>query len=168
MEKGKQIIARAIESKESGNITLNQVDAYGIIIYYKGKVQRSMVGDVSSWTSNYKTPEPYNISEGMVSKYKRFSETEGHGTHKGWAKRNIPDGTGFEWAKMFVREFRKTGEVPQTGFALVVFNAAFYSKIQEDGASPLKRSYKVISQIVGDLEDAGKDFKGSSVRLYNL
>lgn len=167
VERGKQVVISAIESKTSGNETLNQIDAYGLIVYYNGKVTRSMIGDVHSWTSNYKSPDPYNISERMTSKYKQFTQTEGD-VHRGWSKMGVPDGTGYEWAKMFVREFGKTGEVPKTGFALVVFNAAFYSKIQEEGSGSLKRTYKILSQIIGDLDKIGTEFGGKPARKYNM
>lgn len=173
VDKGKEIVARAIATKKptegSENQTLTQVDSYGLIIYYNGKVQRSMIGDVNSWGGRYKSPEPYNITPSMKSKYKRFSDDPAEGTtHKGWAAMGIPAASGFEWAKMFVREFRKTNEVPQNGFALVVFNAAFYSRIQEEGSGSLKRSYKVLSQVIGDLDDVAKDFSGATVRKINL
>lgn len=167
VERGKKVIARAIESKESGNITLNQVDAYGIIVYYNGKVQRSMIGDVSSWGATYRSPIPVNISKGMTEKNKRFASYGVGGTvHKGWEKAGIPEGTGYEWARMFVKEFGESGEVPPTGFALVVFNAAFYSKIQELGAKPLKHRFKIISQVVGDLDNIGKDFGAAPARKF--
>lgn len=170
VDKGKQIIQRAADSKESGNITLNQMDSYGLVIYYNGKVQRTLIGsELGKLESRYRSPEPYNISEGMTRKNKRFAKAGVDGdVHKGWSKAGIPDGTGYEWARMFVKELGKTGEIPQRGFAMVVFNAAYYSHFQEHQEGNLKRKYRVISQIYGDLEDAGKDYKGAVVKGFNL
>ena len=42
-DRGKQIIQRAADSKESGNDTLNQMDAYGLVIYYNGKAHGTTV-----------------------------------------------------------------------------------------------------------------------------
>lgn len=168
VEKGKQIIENAANSKESGNISLNQLDAYGLIVYYNGRVQRSLVGsEINIIKSLYRSPEPYNISPNMAAKNKRFAAARSDGEiHRGWD--GIPDGTGYEWARMFIKELGKTGEIPATGFALVVFNAAFYSNIQEHGGGTLRRTYKIISQVVGDLDNVARDYKDSTVRTYNL
>lgn len=169
-DRGKQIIQRAADSKESGNETLNQMDSYGLVIYYNGKVQRTLIGsELGKLESRYRSPEPYNISEEMTRKNKRWAKAGvGGDKHKGWAAAGIPDGTGYEWARMFVRELGKTGEIPQRGFAMVVFNAAYYSHFQEHQEGNLKRKYRVISQIYGDLEDAGKDYEGAVVKGFNL
>lgn len=171
-DKGKQIATKAAadDSKESKNITLNQVDAYGVVVYYNGKVQRTLIGgDIGKNASRYRSPEPNNISEDMTRKNKRWAKAGVVGDkHKGWAAAGIPDGTGYEWARMFVKELGKTGAIPQRGFAMVVFNAAYYSHFQEHQEGNLKRKYRVISQIYGDLEDAGKDYEGAVVKGFNL
>lgn len=169
-DRGKQIIQRAATSKESGNVTLNQMDSYGLVIYYNGKVERTLIGsELGKLESRYRSPEPYNISGGMTRKNKRFAKAGvGGDVHKGWSKAGIPDGTGYEWARMFVKELGKTGAIPQRGFAMVVFNAAYYSHFQEHQEGNLKRKYRVISQIYGDLEDAGKDYEGAVVKGFNL
>lgn len=172
VDKGKQIVTKAAadDSKESKNITLNQVDAYGVVVYYNGKVQRTLIGgDIGKNASRYRSPESNNISEEMAAKNKRWAKAGvGGDKHKGWAAAGIPDGTGYEWARMFVKELGKTGEIPQRGFAMVVFNAAYYSHFQEHQEGNLKRKYRVISQIYGDLEDAGKDYEGAVVKGFNL
>ena len=84
--------------------------------------------------------------------------------HKGWEKYGIPDATGSEWAEMFKREF----EPPKRGFALVVFNAAFYSLIQEEGAGKLTHKFQILSQVVGDLKDIQGKFRGASLNGINI
>lgn len=169
VERGKQIILEAVSSKESGNQTFNQLDSYGLVIYYNGKVQRSLIGSQLG-TSNYRAGLPYNISTEMTAKNKRFAKwgEDGEGRHKGWPAMGVPAGTGYEWARMFIKEFGKAGDVPQRGFALVVFNAAFYSQIQEHGGGTLKKTYAIISQVVGDLDNIGKDFGARTSRTFGL
>lgn len=169
--RGKEIINEAAASKEAGNRSMNQLDAYGLIVYYNGKSQRTIVGDVSNggFTSVYRSPDPYNISDAMSQK-KKFKdlETLGGGVHKGWKKEGIPDGTGYEWARMFIRGFKQVYKPPARGFALVIFNAAYYSKILEEGGGNVKRKYRVLSQIVGSLQSLQSQFKGSNIVGHNI
>ena len=84
--------------------------------------------------------------------------------HKGWAKYGIPDASGTEWANMFREQF----EPPKSGFALVVFNAAFYSLIQEEGAGKLTRKFQILSQVAGSLKDLQGKFRGASLNGINI
>lgn len=169
-EKGKEIVEAAV-LKDVGYETLNQVDSYGIIIYYNGRVKKSIIGGelVGKRTGGFTNrPDIYNVSSEMASKGKRFKDKESGGRHKGWKSKGIPDGTGYEWARMFIKEFGKSGNVPAKGFALVVFNAAFYSKILEEGKEPLKRKYRVLSIASTKLQDIQREISGSTLKWYNL
>lgn len=84
--------------------------------------------------------------------------------HRGWKKYGIPDATGTQWADMFKADF----EPPKSGFALVVFNAAFYSLIQEEGAGRLTHQYQILSQVVGSLQDIKNKFKNSTLSGINI
>lgn len=152
---GKRIIRDAIRKKNkghpeyAGNDSMNQLDAYGLIVYYKGRSQRALYG-----AGTMETGDLTHSSTGDL-----FSEEP----HKGWKSAGIPDATGYEWAKMFAKDFSKTGQVPKDGFALVVFNAAFYSGILERGEGGIRHSYKVLSQIAGDMHDLQSKFKDSKL-----
>lgn len=74
-DEGKEIIQRAIETKETQVRTGNQTDAYGYVIYYNG--ERKAYG--------YSDPE---ISTGV---------------HKGW--RNVGDNTGRGWLMEFIQNY---------------------------------------------------------------
>lgn len=134
--KGEEIVEKAMRSKDTLNRTFNQMDAYGYAIWYNGVLHKSAVGD---------------------PQYGQYAEKE----HKGW--KDIPTAFGREWAEIFISEIPATGKIPKAGFALIVFNAAFYSKIQEEGAGRLTHPYRIISQVYGDLEAAGKGFAGADV-----
>lgn len=82
--------------------------------------------------------------------------------HKGWEKHDIPAATGSAWAEMFKDEFKP----PKKGFSLVVFNAAFYSRIQEEGTASVK--YKILSQVVGSMKGITEQFKGATLTGINI
>lgn len=84
-------------------------------------------------------------------------------THRGWDKIGVKDGTGREW----LDEFMATWKPESKGFVLVVVNAAFYSAILEQGRGGIKRKYRIISQIWGDMENIQKNFKGATIALKN-
>lgn len=170
VEKGKEIVAAAV-LKDVGYETLNQVDSYGIIIYYNGRVKRSLVGGEltgrNTGVGYTNKSHIYNVSSGMATK-KKFQGQERGEKHKGWKAEGIPDATGYEWAKTFIKEFGKKGVVPQQGFALVVFNAAFYSKILEEGGGGVKRKYRVLSIAADEMQKVESEIKGSKLKWYNL
>lgn len=101
---------------------------------------------------------------GVLKRWSLSPELSYGEKHRGWERYGIPDATGSEWAAMFRRDF----EPPKSGFALVVFNAAFYSLIQEEGAGKLHNSYRILSQVVGSLREIQGKFKGASLNGINI
>lgn len=126
-----EIIERAMQTKTTAIETGNQIDAYGYAIWYKGSLEKKGIGD----------PE-----------HGRYAEDP----HKGYG--DIPEAFGSEWADMFISEFPSKHPLPKNAFCLVVFNAAFYSRILEEGGGGVKKRYQVISQVIGDLDSLGKEF----------
>lgn len=140
---GRRIIEQAMRTKDTAIDTGNQMDAYGYAIWYKGDLVKKETGD---------------------SEYGKYAEEP----HKGWEKNGIPAGYGTDWADMFIKEFASAHPLPNDKFCMVVFNAAFYSKIQEEGGGKLKRSYKIISQVIGDLDNVGKKFGAPPAKTFGL
>ena len=126
-----EIIERAMQTKTPVIETGNQIDAYGYAIWYKGSLEKKGIGD----------PE-----------HGRYAE----GPHKGYG--DIPEAFGSEWADMFISEFPSKHPLPKNAFCLVVFNAAFYSRILEEGGGGVKKRHQIISQVIGDLDSLGKEF----------
>ena len=126
-----EIIERAMQTKTTAIETGNQIDAYGYAIWYKGSLEKKGIGD----------PE-----------HGRYAENP----HKGYG--DIPEAFGSEWADMFISEFPSKHPLPKNAFCLVVFNAAFYSRILEEGRGGVKKRYQIISQVIGDLDSLGKEF----------
>lgn len=126
-----KIIERAMQTKTTAIETGNQIDAYGYAIWYKGSLEKKGIGD----------PE-----------HGRYAEVP----HKGYG--DIPEAFGSEWADMFISEFPSKHPLPKNAFCLVVFNAAFYSRILEEGGGGVKKRYQIISQVIGDLDSLGKEF----------
>lgn len=159
VDEGIKIIEKARSTKETDNITGTQYDSYGLAVFFNGKLYYSL-----------KSSDP---SKDLTS-VKRSIETlwdEDAGRHKGWKKGGVPAGYGREWAALFVKEIKSSGVIPKSGFALIVFNAAFYSSVQEHGDDPnskLKRKYRIISQIVGDMQDLKSKFSGADLIGLNI
>lgn len=84
-------------------------------------------------------------------------------THRGWDAIGVSEGTGREWLDEFFATWKPDGK----GFVLIVVNAAFYSAILEQGRGSIKRKYRIISQIWGDMEDIQKKFRGATIALKN-
>lgn len=122
----------------------------------------------------------YNLMDafGFVVYYNGTVKTKGYGTqspkskgiHEGWDKHGIPDGTGRQWLDDFISGY----EAPKKGFSLLVVNAAFYSRILEEGMQgppaghPARTKYRIISQIAGMMEDLQGKFEGSTLTPYNI
>lgn len=123
-QEGRRIVTTALNSKYPKNDSFNQADAFGYVVYYKGQAVRK----------GYATMTP-----------------KSKGVHRGWEREGIPNGTGRQWLDNFVNTYK---EVPKDGFALLIVNAAFYSKIHEE-----KYKYQVISQVFSELGAVGKKFK---------
>lgn len=126
-QEGMKIVSKAQATKQRGNQTYNQADAFGYVVYYNGKAVRQ----------GYANTAPQSKA-----------------THHGWAKYNIPDGTGRSWLNDFIQEYKP----PTKDFALLIVNAAFYSAIQEK-----KYKYQIISQTFGALDQIAAKFDGAEV-----
>lgn len=140
---GRRIIERAMESKDTALDTGNQMDAYGYAIWYKGTLVKKETGD----------PE-----------YGKYAEKP----HKGRERDGVPSGYGSDWADMFVKEFSTSHPLPKDRFCMVVFNAAFYSKILEKGGGNVTHPYRIISQVIGDLDNVGKRFDAPPSKTFGL
>lgn len=154
VDEGIKIIEHARSTKETKNVSGTQYDSYGLAVFYNGKLYYSL-----------KSSDPSKD----LTNVKRSIETlwdESEGRHRGYG--SIPAGYGREWAAMFVREIKSSSVIPKSGFALIVFNAAFYSSVQEDGGGNLKRKYRIISQIVGDMQDLQSKFKDATLTGINI
>lgn len=148
-----KIIEKARSTKNTKNITGTQWDSFGAAVFYNGKLYYTL-----------RSSDPAKD----LTRVKRYMETysdESGGRHKGWG--DIPAGTGREWVNLFVQEAKTKLAIPKQGFALIVFNAAFYSKRQERGYK-LKRKYQIISQVVGDLKALESKFKGAKLTGINI
>lgn len=91
--------------------------------------------------------------------------------HKGWEKYGIPDGTGRDWLNEFFAEWRPKAK----GFVLIVVNAAFYSRILEEGTQNNRggknvpaRKFRIITQIASEMKDLQGKFKGSTLSGHNV
>lgn len=160
-DEGMKIIEKAARSKDSGNISGNQLDAYGYIVYYNGVVKRfNFADEATSIYGDLKHSDHYE-------RWYRDPDNVIGAKHKGWAKMGIPDATGSEWAQMFKQQFKP----PKKGFCLVVFNAAFYSKLQEEGYGGKRKPFRkwaILSQVVGDMKDLKEKFHGAELRGHKL
>lgn len=142
-QEGRKVINRAIATQSVKFRSYNLMDAFGFVVYHNGIVK----------TKGYGTQSP-----------------KSKGTHRGWEKHGIPDGTGRGWLDDFISGY----EPPKTGFTLVVVNAAFYARILEEGMQgppaghPARKKYRIISQTVGMMEDIQSKFKGSALTLQNV
>lgn len=152
-----QIIRDAQSRKETDNETGAQYDSYGALIFYNGGLVYSFIADPSK----------------DISRQKYYIETladHAGGKHRGWEKGGIPEGTGTDWAKLLRNEIKGGAwNIPKKGFCLVVFNAAFYSGKQERGTG-LKRKYRILSMIAGDMKKLEAQFskQGAVLRWHNL
>lgn len=152
---GMKIISRAQSSKDTQNPSGTQYDSYGLAVFYNGKLVYTL-----------KANDPNNESQiagGPMFWIDNWDDSPER--HKGWG--DIPAGYGREWADMFIKEIKKSSEIPDKGFAMIIFNAAFYSKRQEEGTG-LKRRYSILSQVVGDIRSLASKYKGGTVKGYNL
>lgn len=154
VDEAKKIIEKARRTKQTKNQSGTQWDSFGAIVFYNGSIKYTL-----------KNAEPGTD----LTKQTRYMESiwdENQGRHRGHG--SIPPGTGREWAEMFAKEIKGSHEIPKQGFCLIIFNAAFYSKVQEEGGGRLKRPYKIISQIAGDMYNLKSKFQGAEVRGYHL
>lgn len=148
-----KLITMARSRKDTENISYTQRDAYGALICYQGSVVYTLL---TAATTDAKAPSY------TAGNYGKMDDLGYGGRHKGY--NGIPEGTGVEWATEFARSYKPRSK----GWELVVFNAAFYSEIQERGGGSLKRTYRIISQIFGEMDNIAAKFKGATVSGYNL
>lgn len=141
--------------------TLDYLEEQGKKVIAEAKSTKDTQNDTYSQYDAY----GYLVYYNGVLKRQSLSPNLSYGEkHKGWAKYGIPEATGAEWAEMFKQDF----DPPKNGFALVVFNAAFYSRIQEEGADRLTHQWNILSQVVGSLKDIQSKFKGASLNGINI
>lgn len=133
-KKGAEMIQEAYATKETENDTYNQHDAYTYGVFYMGRLV-----------------EQGFLIDGELSKT----------VHRGWDKHGYPSGTGREYATDAMKALE--GSVGRNGFALVVMNPMFYTKILENGAqSNSGRAFKVISQVFDEGEAFAREIGGTS------
>ena len=154
-----KVIKRAKMTKDAKNRTYTQYDSFGALICYNGKVIHSILtSDTADATNVSYHGGGYNKLDNLG-----YGDKDVTAGHRGWENGGIPDGTGVEWAEMFKREYK-----PKTkGFELVVFNAAYYSKFLEEGVG-VKKKYRIISQVFGDMDEIASQLNGAKVVPYNL
>lgn len=161
-DKAYDIIEDARRTKETENISGTQYDSFGALIFYNGGVIYTYIADPNRSFQS--------VHESSKARIFSYDDAENTGKHRGWAKMGIPDGTGTEWAKMLREEIKSGawGEIPKRGYCLVIFNAAFYSSVQEKGYGSHPSGWKIISQVVSDMSDVQKQFRGSTLRGHNI
>lgn len=133
--------------------TGTQMDSYGALIFYNGALVYTLAP-----THKDLTRQHFGIS---AYQYKDDEK------HRGWG--DIPPGTGVEWGRLLRNEIKSGawGKIPEKGFCLIIFNAAFYTAKLESGAG-LKHKYRVLSMIASDMSDVQSKMKGSILRWHNL
>lgn len=83
------------------------------------------------------------------------------GPHKGWPKYGIPADTG----RGYLDSFFETYIPPAKGYHLVTVNAAYYSRILEEGAQARPRrqvatKYRIISQMTDEMDRLAAKYRG--------
>jgi len=96
--------------------------------------------------------------DGVLQKYGYVGSKLATEKAHGWVKNNIEPDYGRNWATKAIKSF-----TPATikGYELVVLSTTFYSEINED------RGYKVISQLMGEMQSLTDKFKGGKIRVIN-
>lgn len=160
--KAYDIIEDARRTKDTENISGTQYDSFGALLFYNGGVIYTYIADPNRSFQS--------MHENSKARIFSFDDAENTEKHRGWKKAGIPDGTGTEWAKMLREEIKSGawGNIPPKGYCLIVFNAAFYSSVQEQGGGNLKRKYRILSQITTEMQDIQAQFKGSTLRGHNI
>lgn len=132
------------------NNTLNYLEQQGKRIITQAKRTKDTQNETYNQYDAYGYLVYYN---GTLKRWSLSPDLSYGEKHRGSEKYGVPEATGAEWAMMFRDEFQP----PKSGFALVVFNAAFYSNIHED------RKWHILSQVVGDIKELKVKFKGSTI-----
>ena len=149
------MIDKAQREYEPNQQSFTQMDSYGALIFYNGGIVYTLAP-----THKDLTRQKYGVSA-----YQDKDEAR----HKGW--KDIPDGTGIEWGKLLRAEIKSGawGEIPEKGFCLIIFNAAFYTAPLESGKG-FSKPYKILSMIAADMDKVQSKFKkqGATLRWHGL
>lgn len=134
-KEGDKIIKKASTTKQTHNRASNQMDAYGWCVFYNGKEEKR-----GFLTEERTASKPHNKWENEA-RYADYGNTYGR-----------------DDVENYFNEYK-----PQSnGFILVCVNAVFYTSIQEaPNTSRGQVKYRIISQIVSDMDDFAKQFKGA-------
>ena len=86
--------------------------------------------------------------------------------HKGWDKHGIPSDTG----RGYLDSFFESYIAPERGYHLVVVNAAYYSRILEEGAQARPRrqiatKYRIISQMTDEMDGLASKYHGEMTTI---
>lgn len=93
----------------------------------------------------------------------------GYPVPKGAKEKHVDVNGKLGWGRDWIFKFLSKEFKPATdGFSLVVANAAWYSLDHEYGETPTGAIYRIISQSVYLLKGIQRNFKGSSLRAFNL
>lgn len=88
------------------------------------------------------------------------------GPHRGWEKHGIPADTG----RGYVDTYLDSYDAPERGYHLVVVNAAYYSRILEEGAQARPRRqvatrYRIISQMTDEMDALALKYRGELMAI---
>ena len=125
--------------------------------------------------------EAYRTKE---TKNRRYNQHDAYGYAVYYNGDEIPGTRGYLGSEMSKGAVRLNGEdlrgrsevdrfldnyIAPTGrkFTLLVVNAMFYSRMQENGVKPLATKYRILSQMISKLNDISVQMHGS-VRLINM
>lgn len=142
---GYAIIAEAAKTNDIKKYrSYNMLDAYGCAVYYNGKIVR----------------------KSYLNYYERSKKV-----HKGWDKYNIPADTGRGYLDDFFSTYK-----PKNAIELICVNAVYYANILESGAQAMDKKnpnqagysntahrYRIISQILYEMENLQRKYKGSTI-----
>ena len=122
IEIGYAALVRAAESKETGNITMNQLEAFACAVYFNGEKQKTKFLDSSAYRTEHKVGEQ-EVTRKDGSKWTRTIYGKG-------AEADPKRGRmGRSMALHELRDHR-----PETkGYELYLTNAMWYSAIHESG-----------------------------------
>lgn len=147
---GRELTKRAAESKETGNVTFNQLESYGWCVFHNGK--------------RVKTGYYYEGALGSTMGYDEESDTD-------YAMGAMYNGRVIDGNAELNGAFRQLDNQLSgyNGIALVILNAVPYTRGLEEGryARPHPHKWKVISQIFGDLDSIARQLKhGAAMSTY--
>lgn len=93
----------------------------------------------------------------------------GYPVPKGASEKHVDIHGNLGWGRDWIFKFLSQEFKPESnGFCLVVANAAWYSIDHEYGSTPTGTIYRIISQSVYLMNNIKRNFKGASLRVFNL